>query len=66
MTGELSKSKAKKYVLNLEQHGNAAATSGATSIALAKESAQNIEEKRQGNAAALLGATNVPLEMSLL
>ena len=45
MTGELSKSKAKEYVLNMERHGNAAAaaTSGATSIALAKESAQNIE-----------------------
>ena len=50
----------------MEEHINAAATSGAKSIALAKESAQNIEEKRQGNAAALLGATNIPLEMSLL
>ena len=59
MTGELSKSKAKEYVLNMERHRNAAAaaTSGATSIALAKESAQNIEveEKWQGNAAAMLG-----------
>lgn len=62
MPGELSKSKAKEYVLNMERHGNAAAaaTSGATSIALAKESAQNIEveEKWQGNAAAMLGWCN--------